>query len=275
MRQAGTAPAASDCSRSSPPAAAATTTRPPAPGDRDRRAAARGADACCAREPRARRTTASSRVGTDNPAFPPWFDGGTTGRAGVEDQRPVDRQGLRERRRLRGRREARLREGRGAVDRRPVQQLVRPGPKNFDFDINQISVTPTSAKAVDFSDSYYDVNQALVGLNGHADRRRDVDRRPEGRASSAPRSGRRARLHRRTRSSRRQGAARLRHLERRRRGAQEGSRSTASSSTCRPRSSSSARGGQERQDRRPVPADRRAGALRDALRRRATRSSTA
>jgi polar amino acid transport system substrate-binding protein len=41
-----------------------------------------------------------------------------------------------------------------------------PGPKKFDFDINQISFKPVRAKAVDFSDSYYDVNQALVVVNG-------------------------------------------------------------------------------------------------------------
>ena len=41
-----------------------------------------------------------------------------------------------------------------------------PGKKPFDFDINQISFTPARAKVVDFSDSYYDVNQAVVVLKG-------------------------------------------------------------------------------------------------------------
>src|SRR5207244_3448692 len=39
-------------------------------------------------------------------------------------------------------------------------------PKSFDFDINQISFTQQRAKVVDFSASYYDVNQALVVRKG-------------------------------------------------------------------------------------------------------------
>jgi polar amino acid transport system substrate-binding protein len=41
-------------------------------------------------------------------------------------------------------------------------QSFAPGPKTFDFDINQISYSAKRAQAVDFSESYYDVNQALV-----------------------------------------------------------------------------------------------------------------
>ena len=48
----------------------------------------------------------------------------------------------------------------------PFNNSFKPGDKGFDFDINQISVTPERDQAVDFSDSYYEVNQALVALNG-------------------------------------------------------------------------------------------------------------
>jgi polar amino acid transport system substrate-binding protein len=41
-----------------------------------------------------------------------------------------------------------------------------PGPKKFDFDINQISITPERRKAVTFSDGYYDVAQAVVAADG-------------------------------------------------------------------------------------------------------------
>ncbi len=41
-----------------------------------------------------------------------------------------------------------------------------PGPKKFDFDINEISSSPQRAQAVTFSQSYYDVQQALVALKG-------------------------------------------------------------------------------------------------------------
>jgi polar amino acid transport system substrate-binding protein len=48
----------------------------------------------------------------------------------------------------------------------PFNKSYAPGPKDFDFDINQISVTPDREKAVTFSGSYYDVSQALVALEG-------------------------------------------------------------------------------------------------------------
>jgi polar amino acid transport system substrate-binding protein len=40
--------------------------------------------------------------------------------------------------------------------------VIAPTPKPFDFDINQVSITPTRAKVVDFSSGYYDVAQAIV-----------------------------------------------------------------------------------------------------------------
>jgi polar amino acid transport system substrate-binding protein len=48
----------------------------------------------------------------------------------------------------------------------PFNKSYAPGQKDFDFDINQISVTPERAKVVTFSDSYYDVTQALIAMKG-------------------------------------------------------------------------------------------------------------
>ena len=48
----------------------------------------------------------------------------------------------------------------------PFNNSFRPGKKPFDFDINQISFSPERARAVDFSMSYYFVNQAVVGRKG-------------------------------------------------------------------------------------------------------------
>lgn len=39
---------------------------------------------------------------------------------------------------------------------------IAPGPKPFDVDVNQFSISPERAKAVDFSSPYYDVVQAVV-----------------------------------------------------------------------------------------------------------------
>jgi polar amino acid transport system substrate-binding protein len=48
----------------------------------------------------------------------------------------------------------------------PFNRSYAPGPKEFDFDINNISVTPERDQAVDFSDGYYDLTQALMVLKG-------------------------------------------------------------------------------------------------------------
>lgn len=46
----------------------------------------------------------------------------------------------------------------------PFNASYAPGPKDFDFDVNQISITPQREKAVDFSVPYYTANQAVVAL---------------------------------------------------------------------------------------------------------------
>jgi polar amino acid transport system substrate-binding protein len=42
--------------------------------------------------------------------------------------------------------------------------VIAPTPKNFDFDINEVSITAKRAQVVDFSSGYYDVAQAVVAL---------------------------------------------------------------------------------------------------------------
>ena len=44
----------------------------------------------------------------------------------------------------------------------PFNASYAPGPKDFDFDINQISITPQREKVVDFSRPYYTAPQAVV-----------------------------------------------------------------------------------------------------------------
>jgi polar amino acid transport system substrate-binding protein len=43
---------------------------------------------------------------------------------------------------------------------------IAPGAKDFDWNIQQFSITEDREKAVDFSSSYYDVNQAIVSFEG-------------------------------------------------------------------------------------------------------------
>jgi polar amino acid transport system substrate-binding protein len=46
----------------------------------------------------------------------------------------------------------------------PFNASYAPGPKDFDFDLNQISITPKRAEAVDFSSPYYEAEQGVVAL---------------------------------------------------------------------------------------------------------------
>ena len=103
-------------------------------------------------------------VGTDNPAFPPWFGG--TPKAPWKVSNPASDEGFESAVAY----AVALRLG---INKPEVEWVVvpfntsfAPGPKKFDFDINEISFTPARAKVVDFSDSYYDVNQAIVVKKG-------------------------------------------------------------------------------------------------------------
>ena len=105
-------------------------------------------------------------IGTDNPAFPPWFEGGTPEGSDWEINDPATGEGFESA--VAYAVAGQLGFAKGDVDWVvvPFNNSFKPGDKDFDFDINQISVTDERDRAVDFSDSYYDVNQALVGLAG-------------------------------------------------------------------------------------------------------------
>lgn len=48
----------------------------------------------------------------------------------------------------------------------PFNSVFKPTPKNWDFDINEFSITEQRKQAVDFSSPYYDVTQAVVTTKG-------------------------------------------------------------------------------------------------------------
>jgi polar amino acid transport system substrate-binding protein len=105
-------------------------------------------------------------VGTDNPAFPPWFGGGTPEGSTWEINDPATGEGFESAVAYAVAEELGFAEDEVEWKVVPFNQSFRPGPKDFDFDINQISFTEERAQVVDFSDSYYDVNQALVAMEG-------------------------------------------------------------------------------------------------------------
>jgi polar amino acid transport system substrate-binding protein len=108
----------------------------------------------------------SLTVGTDNPAYPPYFQGGSPKGSQWKINDPSTGKGFESAVAY----EIAKRMGFTTDQVKwivvPFDQSYAPGPKSFDFDINQISYKPARAKAVDFSDSYYDVNQALVAVKG-------------------------------------------------------------------------------------------------------------
>jgi polar amino acid transport system substrate-binding protein len=107
-------------------------------------------------------------IGTDNPAFPPWFEGGTPAGSDWEINDPSTGEGFESAVAYAVAEQLGFAEGEVEWVVVPFNNSFRPGDKNFDFDINQISVTDERDRAVDFSDSYYEVNQALVALEGSA-----------------------------------------------------------------------------------------------------------
>jgi polar amino acid transport system substrate-binding protein len=117
--------------------------------------ASASADACPAGA-LATRTPGKLTIGTDNPAYEPWFS----------DNKPSNGKGFE-----------------SAVAYQVAQRLgypaqnvtwtsvtfnnaIAPGPKAFDFDINEFSITPERRNAVDFSSPYYLVRQTVITTKG-------------------------------------------------------------------------------------------------------------
>lgn len=56
--------------------------------------------------------------------------------------------------------------GRVAWARVSFNAAIQPGPKTFDADLDEFSITADRRKAVDFSAPYYDVTQAVIAVKG-------------------------------------------------------------------------------------------------------------
>jgi polar amino acid transport system substrate-binding protein len=105
-------------------------------------------------------------VGTDNPAYPPWYAGGTPKGSKWKINDPSNGKGFEPAVAYAVARQLGFTHAQVRWVYVPFNKSYAPGPKSFDFDINQISYTPARAKVVSFSASYYDVNQAIVVVKG-------------------------------------------------------------------------------------------------------------
>ncbi|MGE5137569.1 MAG: ABC transporter substrate-binding protein [Gemmatimonadota bacterium] len=95
-------------------------------------------------------------VGTDKPVYPPWF----------ANNNPASGKGYESAVAYAVAAQLGFKAAQVKWAYVPFNTSYAPGPKKFDFDINEVSYTPQRAQAVSFSDSYYDVQQALVALKG-------------------------------------------------------------------------------------------------------------
>jgi polar amino acid transport system substrate-binding protein len=105
-------------------------------------------------------------VGTDNPAYPPWFGGKPPPGSPWKVSDPRSGEGYESAVAYAVASQLGFKSTQVVWKYVPFNRSFAPGSKPFDFDINQISYTPARAKVVSFSDSYYDVNQAVVVLKG-------------------------------------------------------------------------------------------------------------
>jgi len=110
----------------------------------------------CAKESLQTQSAGKLTIATDQPVFPPWFI----------DDKPENGKGYE------GAVAAAVAKQLGFTPdevtwtRVPFNNVFKPTPKNWDFDINEFSITAKRKQALDFSSPYYDVSQAVVTTKG-------------------------------------------------------------------------------------------------------------
>ena len=95
-------------------------------------------------------------VGTDSPAYDPWFS----------DDDPTNGKGFESAVAYAVAKQLGFSKDEVRWITVPFNSSYAGGDKKFDFDINQISITPERAEVVDFSDGYYSAAQAVIALKG-------------------------------------------------------------------------------------------------------------
>ena len=92
-------------------------------------------------------------IGTGNPAFSPW----------VENDAPESGEGFEAAVAYAVATAMGFDNANVAWVRTSFDEAVQPGAKNFDFNLQQYSITEERKQTVSFSDPYYSTNQAIVG----------------------------------------------------------------------------------------------------------------
>lgn len=92
-------------------------------------------------------------IGTGNPAFSPW----------VENDAPESGEGFEAAVAYAVATTMGFDNANVAWVRTSFDEAIQPGAKNFDFNLQQYSITEERKQTVSFSDPYYSTNQAIVG----------------------------------------------------------------------------------------------------------------
>mgnify|MGYP006273003117 CR=1 FL=1 len=95
-------------------------------------------------------------VGTDKPAYEPWF----------KNDNPASGEGYEAAVAYAVAKQLGFTKDEVKWTVAPFSSVITPGDKSFDFDINQVSITDERKQAVDFSSGYYDVKQAIITVKG-------------------------------------------------------------------------------------------------------------
>jgi polar amino acid transport system substrate-binding protein len=165
------------CSSGATPSPSAVPSASPSTAASAPASVAPSADAC-AKESLATLTAGKLTIGTDNPAYPPYFqipEGTATAPWELGD--PTNGEGFESAFAYA------LAEELGFAKEDvvwvvvPFDNAYAPGTKPFDIDVNQVSFSAERAQAVDMSDGYYSLNQSIVALkdNGLASARTVAD----------------------------------------------------------------------------------------------------
>ena len=109
------------------------------------------ADAC-AKDALTLKTAGTLTIATDKPAFEPWF----------KNDDPTNGEGFESAMAYAVAKQLGFADTEVKWTVAGFNSVIQPGPKPFDFAINQFSITEERKKNVDFSTGYYDVAQAVV-----------------------------------------------------------------------------------------------------------------
>jgi polar amino acid transport system substrate-binding protein len=101
-------------------------------------------------------TDGTLTIATGEPAFGPW----------VVDDAPESGEGFEAAVAYAVAREMGFGEDQVTWVRTTFDEAIQPGVKNFDFNLQQYSITPERADSISFSEPYYSSNQAIVALAG-------------------------------------------------------------------------------------------------------------